>query len=65
MKIIDVPIYNEDGSIQFTQSISPEEAQALLQFSINFLTATGMYSKIVQATPSLTENPQQELKFND
>ena len=42
MKIIDVPIYNEDGSVQFTQSVRPEEAQALLQFAINFLAQMGM-----------------------
>lgn len=41
MKIIDVPIFNEDGSIKFTQQVSPEEAQALLSFAINFLAATG------------------------
>lgn len=42
MKIIDVPVFEEDGSIKFTQSISPEEAKALLTFSLNFLTAQGM-----------------------
>lgn len=42
MKIIDVPVYNPDGSVQFTQLVSPEEAKALLTFSLNFLTAQGM-----------------------
>ncbi len=42
MKIIDIPIFNQDGSIQFTQQVSPEEAQVLLQFAINFLTQTGV-----------------------
>ena len=42
MKIIEVPIYNEDGSIKVTQLISPEESQKLLQFALNFLTATGL-----------------------
>ena len=42
MKILDVPIYNDDGSIKFTQQVSPQEAQALLQFAINFMAATGL-----------------------
>lgn len=42
MKILDVPVYNEDGSIKFTQQVSPNEAQALLQFAINFMAATGL-----------------------
>ncbi len=51
MKIIDVPVYNADGSLQFTQSVSPEEAQALLQFAINFNLAVGMSSGISIGTP--------------
>jgi len=43
MKIIDVPVYNDDGSVQFTQKISPEEAQHLLTFAINFMAATGQH----------------------
>lgn len=42
MKIIDVPVFNEDGTVKFTQVITAEEAQALLQFAINFLASTGM-----------------------
>jgi hypothetical protein len=42
MKILDVPVYNDDGSIKFTQQVSPKEAQALLQFAINFMAATGL-----------------------
>jgi hypothetical protein len=42
MQIIDVPIYNEDGSVQFTQKVSPAEAQQLLMFALNFLVATGV-----------------------
>jgi hypothetical protein len=42
MKILDVPVYNDDGSIKFTQQVSPQEAQALLQFAINFMAATGL-----------------------
>ncbi len=41
MKIIEVPIFNEDGSIQTTQTYSPEEAQRLLQFAANFMMGVG------------------------
>ncbi len=49
MKILEVPIFNDDGSIKFTQYVSPEEAQHLLQFAINFLAATGMNVKMMIA----------------
>lgn len=49
MKILEVPIFNEDGSVKFTQYVSPEEAQHLLQFAINFLAATGMNVKMMIA----------------
>lgn len=45
MKILEVPVYDEDGGIKFTQYVSPEEAQSLLQFAINFLLATGMHAR--------------------
>lgn len=41
MKILEVPIFNEDGSIQTVQQYSPEEAQRLLQFAANFLLGVG------------------------
>lgn len=41
MKIIEVPIFNDDGSVQATQLYSPEEAQRLLQFAVNFMLAVG------------------------
>lgn len=62
MKIINVPIFNDDGSIQLTQVVSPEEAQALLQFAINFLTAAGMYQRIVGAAAPETST-QTEMEF--
>ena len=42
MKIVEVPVFNDDGSIKFTAQVNPEQAQALLQFAYNFLVATGM-----------------------
>jgi len=59
MKVIEVPVFNEDGSIKLTQLISPEEAQSLLQFAINFLTASGMMATFAVATKK--EDPQMEL----
>lgn len=58
MKIIDVPIYNDDGSVKFTQQVSPQEAQALLQFAINFMAATGLSAHQMMAKSTET---QQEL----
>jgi len=58
MKIIEVPIYNSDGSVNVTHQISPEEAQSLLHFAINFLTAAGMAGAINIAKKN---NPQAEL----
>lgn len=42
MILKEVPVFNEDGSIEFTQVITEAEAQILLQFALNFLTARGM-----------------------
>lgn len=42
MKIKEVPVFNEDGSVQFTQVVTENEAQMLLQFALNFLTTSGM-----------------------
>lgn len=39
---IDIPVFNPDGSVQFTQTCSPEEAQLLLQFALNFLVSNGL-----------------------
>ena len=60
MKIIEVPVFNEDGSIKFTQVCSPEEAQSLLQFALNFLTATGMNVRMLMSNQ--TETPEEEVK---
>ena len=69
MKIIEVPIFNDDGSVQVTHTIAPEEAQILLQFALNFLTGTGLsLRQIMQKTKEQQEKStleQLELKFND
>ena len=49
MKILEVPVFNDDGSIKFTASVTPEQAQALLEFAYNFLVATGMSVRAIVA----------------
>ena len=49
MQIVEVPVFNPDGSIKFVAHVNPEQAQALLQFSYNFLVAAGMATRIVAA----------------
>lgn len=44
---IDIPVFNEDGSVKFTQTCNAEEAKNLLQFALNFLVATGMSAQIM------------------
>lgn len=57
MQVIEVPVYNEDGSVNITQRISPEEAQHLLQFAINFMMAVGASQK-VGVVPLDDEQPE-------
>ena len=59
MKVIEVPVFNDDGSVKLTQLLSPGEAQSLLQFAINFLTASGMITAF--AVSAKKEDPQMEL----
>lgn len=46
MKVIDVPIYNEDGSVRLTQHVTADEAQHLLGFALNFLVSTGLAAQM-------------------
>jgi hypothetical protein len=41
MKIIEVPVFNEDGSITAVVHINPQESVNLLQFAVNYLSSTG------------------------
>ena len=41
MKIIEVPVFNEDGSVQTVNKYTPEETQYLLQFAVNYLMSMG------------------------
>lgn len=51
MKLIEVPVFNDDGSIRFTQEVNPTEAQTLLTFALNFLTSTGLAAQMGIAVP--------------
>ena len=59
MKIIEVPIFNEDGTVKVTTLLSPEEAQHILQFAINFLMSAGMAANY--AIQHTDDNEQGEL----
>lgn len=61
MKILEVPVFDEDGGIKFTQYVSPDEAQALLQFAINFLVATGMNVRMIMAK----DGDEGQMELND
>ena len=52
MQIIDIPVFNQDGSIQYTQRISPEEAKGILQFALNFLVTSGLVANYAVMTPT-------------
>lgn len=60
---IDVPVFNKDGSLQYTQIIDAQQAQVLLQFALNFLVASGMAAAYGVANSDLDEQ-QTELNFN-
>ena len=60
MKIIEVPVFNDDGSIKLTQMVSPEEAQTLLQFAINFMLAMGNTVQV-----AVGNSPDENMELND
>jgi len=60
MKIVEVPVFNEDKSIKFTVLVTPEESQALLQFAVNFLAGAGLAAHI-----KFTQAEDEPIKFND
>lgn len=39
---IKVPVFAEDGSVEFTAVLNPEQAQALLGFALNMAVGMGM-----------------------
>lgn len=63
MKVINVPKFNNDGSIECTVVVGPEEARELLQFAINFLAGVGhhAYTTIPPQPEQLSLFPSPEL----
>lgn len=53
---LDIPVFNKDGTIQFTQTISEAEGKELLTFALNFLVATGLATN-VSITPAPEKQP--------
>jgi len=62
VKFIEVPKYNDDGSVEALVSVPPEEAQMLLQFAINFMASVGRNTMISVATNEEENTPK---TFND
>ena len=62
MKILDVPVFNEDGSLQYHQTLSAQEVQVLLQFALNFLVAAGIST---QTLMKQVEDAEEQQEFND
>lgn len=60
---IDVPVKNEDGTFTTVLTLDENQIQAVLQFGLNFLVATGMVSSLGIKVPNQLE--QMELDFND
>lgn len=53
---LDVPILNDDGSVKFTATLSPDQVQVLLQFAMNFTMAAGLAVQIGITAPELDDN---------
>ena len=61
MKIIEVPVYNSDGSVKTVFEINPEEAKHLLEFAINYMASVGNLAMLEKAQEAM----KQDVKFND
>lgn len=59
MKLIEVPVYNKEGDLQFTATITPDEAQHLLQFAINFKLAMASSFSVLSPSQEMDELPPQ------
>jgi hypothetical protein len=62
---IDVPVLNEDGGVTYTTTLNAEQTQAILQFGVNFLIATGMAAAYGLDDEELDDSgPEQGELFN-
>ena len=58
---IDVPVLNEDGGVTYTTTLNAEQTQAILQFGVNFLIATGMTAAYgLEEEDSLDDSPPEQ-----
>jgi hypothetical protein len=64
MKFIEVPKYNEDGSIETMVQVAPAEAQMLLQFAVNFMASVGRTTMVSVASKE-QEDPDGINPLND
>lgn len=49
---VEIPVFNDDGSVKFNAELSPDEAQAILQFGLNFAIASGLAQQLgIQVIP--------------
>lgn len=53
MQIIEVPVFNEDGSVQTVNKYTPAETQYLLQFAVNYLMTIGSMATVKQVEPTI------------
>lgn len=49
---IEVPVFNDDGSLSFTASLSENEVKTILQFGLNMAVAMGIASQMGILTPN-------------
>lgn len=61
--IIDVPVKDANGVLQFTATLDEKQTQAILQFGLNFLMATGLSAAYGVVAPE--DMGQESLPFND
>jgi hypothetical protein len=63
VKIIEIPVFNADGSIHAIVKVSPEESQKLLEFAVNFMMATG-HIAMSKAAEAEADDPSTLKDFN-
>ena len=58
---LSVPVYNNDGELQYTATMNEKEVQAVLQFGLNMATAMGITSQLL-STDSVEAGGGNELQ---
>lgn len=60
--ILDVPVFNKDGSVKFSATMDEKQVQAILQFGLNFLLSTGLAASY---NIDIVDDEQMPLEFDD